>query len=146
MPDEIKQSNFSGFAVVEIYGHQKYAGHVSTELFGTAVMFRIDIPALEERERWTERNEYHNEFGYLKPGTKVKEGAVQGYTKLFGPGAIFSLTPCTEEACIKAVEAMQPRPFMVVELPKLPALEAGSVISRNGEDPFGFDEDAQETT
>ena len=104
MTQESAQDNgFSGWAVVEIFGHQRYAGHVSTQAFGTAVMFRVDVPALESRERVTSRPGYAGDQ-YVPAGTLIQEGAVQGYTKLFGVGAIYAITPCTQEAALKAVE------------------------------------------
>ena len=86
-------------------------------------MFRCDVPALEERERVTTRPSYiestyaPDESTYAPAGTKVKAGAVQGYTKFFGVGAIYALSPCSQEACLKAVEEIQPRPVMSIELP-----------------------------
>lgn len=118
MTQESAQSNgFEGWAIVEIFGHQRYAGHVSTEAFGTAVMFRVDVPALEAREKVSLRPGYVGSQ-YVPAGSLIQEGAVQGYTKLFGVGAIYAITPCTQEAAIKAVEEMQPRLLMVLKLPE----------------------------
>ena len=57
-------------------------------------------------------------------GTVFKEGATPGYSKLFGVGAIYALTPCDEKAALKAVEEIQPRPLMLVSLPTEKALAA----------------------
>lgn len=124
--EQAEQSQFAGWAILEIFGHQRYAGYVSTQAFGTAVMFRIDVPALEERERAMTRPGYVGNT-YAPAGTKVKAEAVQGYTKLFGVGAIYAMTPCSQEAALKAVEEIQPRPMMIVELPKAIAAIAGAV-------------------
>jgi hypothetical protein len=59
---------------------------------------------------------------YLPAGSTVTEGAVAGYTKLIGAGSIYAITPCTNEAALKAVEASQPRPLMSVALPPDAAL------------------------
>ncbi len=123
--EQAEQTKFEGWAILEIFGHQRYAGYVSTQVFGTAVMFRIDVPALEERERVTKGPEYVGRQ-YVPAGTKVQEGAVQGYTKLFGVGAIYGMTPCTQEAAIKAVEGMQERPVMAVALPEAKAIAAAA--------------------
>jgi len=114
--EQAQENKFEGWAILEIFGHQRYAGFVSTQVFGTAAMFRIDVPALEEREEILKRPQYGG-GQYLPPGTKVKLGGVQGYTKLFGVGAIYAMTPCTEAAALKAVEAMQERPMMVIDIP-----------------------------
>lgn len=113
---EQQQSKFDGWAIVEVFGHQKYAGYVTTEAFGAAVMFRVDVPALEERERQTKGPGYVG-GRYLPAGSKVQEGAVAGYSKLLGVSSIFAITPCTKDAALKVVEVIQPRPLMNVTLP-----------------------------
>lgn len=114
---EQQQAKFEGWAIVDVLGHQRYVGYVTTEAYGQAVLFRIDVPALEERERVTKRPGYAGNGNYLPAGTTVKEGAVAGYTKLIGSGSIYAMTPCTKEAALSAVEEMQPRPLMSVQLP-----------------------------
>lgn len=117
MSSDVQQSRFDGWAIVDVLGHQRYVGYVTTEAFGQAVLFRIDVPALDERERETKRPGYINGHGYCPAATKVKEGAVDGYTKLVGSGSIYTITPCTKEAALKALEEAQPRPLMEVTLP-----------------------------
>lgn len=119
-----QQARFDGWAIVDVMGHQRYVGYVTTEAYGQAVLFRIDVPALEERERVTKRPGHYPGQGYLPAGTTVKEGAVPGYTKLIGSGSIYMLTPCTKDAALVAVEEMQPRPLMSVALPPDRALPA----------------------
>jgi hypothetical protein len=113
---EQQQSKFDGWAVVDVLGHQRYVGYVMTEAYGSAVLFRIDVPALEERERVTKRPGYVGDK-YCPAGTTVKEGPVEGYTKLIGAGSIYSITPCTKDAALKAVEDAQARPLLLVSLP-----------------------------
>lgn len=111
------QAKFDGWAIVDVLGHQRYVGYVTTEAYGQAVLFRVDVPQLEARERETKRPGY---FGgrYLPAGATVKEGPVDGYTKLIGSGSIYSITPCTKEAALAAVEEAQVRPLMSVSLPE----------------------------
>jgi len=109
------QARFDGWAIVEVFGHQRYAGYVTTQAFGQAVMFRVDVPPLDERERITKHFEYVDGVS-VPPGSTVKENAVPGYTKLFGVGAIYGLTPCTQEAAVLAVAGMQARRLQVVSL------------------------------
>lgn len=135
---EITQAKFDGWAIVDVLGHQRYVGYVTTEAYGQAVLFRIDVPALEPRERVTKRPGHFAGHGYLPAGTTVKEGAVDGYTKLIGSGSIYALTPCTKEAALAAVEDMQPRPLMSVALPPDRALTDGLALDR------AFDEQARE--
>lgn len=126
-----QQSHFEGFAILEIFGHQKYAGFVKTEYFGTACMFRCDIPPLPEREKVTQSGCYVDEAPNLRqwvpPGSTVKTVATEGYSKLFGVGAIYAMTPCDEKAALAAVEKLQPRSLMLVKLPEGKALAAVTV-------------------
>lgn len=50
-------STFEGWAVVELFGHQREVGFVTTQVFGAAVLFRIDTPELSDREYTLERPE-----------------------------------------------------------------------------------------
>lgn len=118
---EQQQARFDGWAIVDVLGHQRYVGYVTTEAYGAAVLFRVDVPALEERERTTKQPGYANGV-YLPAGSVVKEGAVPGYTKLVGSGSIYTITPCTKEAALEAVENMQHRPLMVVSIAHAPGL------------------------
>src|SRR5258706_1182508 len=129
------QSAFEGWAILEIFGHQKYAGFVRTVYYGTACMFQCDVPPLKERERVTISGCYVDFKAFpdppiesrewAQPGSTVKQPATEGYSKLFGVGAIYALTPCDEKAALKAVEEIQPRPLMLVSLPEGKALTAG---------------------
>jgi hypothetical protein len=60
------------WAFVEVFGHQQVAGRLSTRKFGESVMFQIDVPSGEKE---------------------------MGFSRLFSPSAIFSITPTTEEWC-----------------------------------------------
>lgn len=147
MGDDVRQAHFEGWAIVDVLGHQRYVGYVTTEAYGQAVLFRVDVPALEERERVTKRPGHFADRGYLPAGTTVKEGAVAGYTKLIGSGSIYTLTPCTKEAALEAVEQSQPRPLMSVALPPERALSVST--DEHGcdhvdvDDEKSFDDDAE---
>lgn len=125
MSDNGTPNNFEGWAILEIFGHQRYAGYVTTQTFGTAAMFRLDVPALAAREKITKRPGYFDGT-YVPAGSLVKEGAVQGYTKLFGIASIYTMTPCTEEAALNAVEEIQLRPLMEVQIPSETAKSLGA--------------------
>ncbi len=148
---EQSQSSFSGWAVVEVFGHQRYAGYVTTEAFGQAVLFRVDVPPLAERERVTRHYERGDAGESIPPGSTVKESGVQGYTKYLGPSSIFAMTPCTQEAAEKAVEAMQSRAVSIVTLapaalelpPRPPAWDDGH---GDGEEDDTDDGDLDEPT
>lgn len=123
---EQQQAKFDGWAIVEVFGHQRYAGYVTTEAYGQAVLFRVEVPPLDERERITKHYEYVDGRS-VPPGSTVQEQAVQGFTKFFGAGAIYGITPCTQEAAEKALAAMQTRKLTLIKLGEeraLPAVDA----------------------
>lgn len=62
------------WAFIEIMGHSKIAGLVTERKLGTNVMIQVDVPKGD------------NEFAY---------------SRLFNPGALFSITPTSEEWCRK---------------------------------------------
>lgn len=139
------QASFEGWAIVEVFGHQRYAGFVTTEAFGQAVLFRVDVPPLAERERVTKHYGYDDDGKAVPPGSTVKESAVQGYTKFFGPGAIYAMTPCTQDAAEKAVESMQSRKVSVVSIPPDAAtLPPHQDEDDDGDDDYNGDESEQD--
>lgn len=115
---EQAQANFEGWAVVEMMGHQREIGFVTTQAFGQAVMFRIDTPELNgDREYVLERPEWVS--GRMAPvGTTVKREAVAARSRLVSPGALYAINPCTEEAARQALERTTQRPLMLVALPE----------------------------
>ncbi len=148
---ENQQARFDGWGIVDVLGHQRYVGYVTTEAYGQAVLFRVDVPALEERERVTKRPGYHPTTGqYLPAGTTMKEGAVAGYTKLIGSGSIYTITPCTKEAALEALEGTQHRPLMVVSLPpdaaagELPAAASRPADDEDGDDDRDDDDESED--
>jgi len=136
---EIEQSKFEGRAIVDVLGHQRYVGFVTTEAYGQAVLFRVDVPALEARVRESKAGEYVNDR-WVPAGTKITEGASQGYSKLIGAGSIYAISPCAKEAAIKVLEATQQRPLLEIKLPEGRALSAGDLDS-NDDDLKDDDDD-----
>ena len=131
------QNNYSGWTLVELFGHQQEAGFVTTEYFGTAAMFRIDIPGLEEREYELEKPEYgaHTSYRELPIGTKVKRSAISPRSRLVGVSAIYGMTPCTEEVVKTAIERSIGRPLIVLSLPdKIQLAECGTVSDSEYDD------------
>lgn len=114
--DNQEQSKFEGWAILEIMGHQKEAGYVSTVYFGSACLFRVDVPELPEREVVTTAPEWEGDR-MIPSGATVRKEAVQGRTEFVGPSAIFRMHPCSEDFCRKAIDAMQPRKITVLQMP-----------------------------
>ena len=68
-----------GWALVEIMGHKRFAGRVSEENVIGVPMLRIDVPVSRERP---------------------------GFIKYFAAGAIYGITPMTEEATRTLADAL----------------------------------------
>jgi hypothetical protein len=116
-------NHFESWAVVELFGHAKEVGFVTTEYFGTAGLFRIDVPELPEREFVLQRPEYTTDEGgrdqrWTPVGAKVRRPATPARSRLVGPGAIYSITPCTEATARIALEDLIRRMPILLEMPK----------------------------
>ena len=74
------EPQLKAWALVELFGHQRIVGHCTSEAFGAAVLLRVDVPDL-----------FHD-------GKKVRAG----FTRYFGMGAIYSVTP-VDEAVVRAL-------------------------------------------
>ena len=124
------QSKFEGWAMVEIMGHQKEIGYVTTEYFGAACMFRVDTPDIPEQETVLKRPSYATIDGKYRQwpaGTKVRFSSLPGRTRLVSVAAVFSINPCTEEAARVSIVDMVPRTMALVDIPKdVPQIEPGS--------------------
>ena len=137
---EQEQAKFDGWAIVDVLGHQRYVGYVRTEAYGAAVLFRVDVPELPEREYQLKKPEYIGNNGdvvWTPAGSTVQRAATPGYTKLIGAGSIYSISPCDEAAALKAVEAAQPAQLKLVSLP-------ANVLRLSAPDPDPSEEDDDE--
>lgn len=110
------QNGFHSWAIVEIMGHQTYAGMVSEETIAGAAFVRIDVPETPERA---------------------------AYTKFFGAAAIYCITPVNEETARLALKAYAKSPVNEYELrAALPSPRQTSFLDDedDGEDDYD-DED-----
>jgi len=141
---EPKQASFEGWAIVELMGHQREIGFVTTEAFGQAVLFRVDTPDLPEREFVLASPEYAHISDDLRQwcptGTKVKRAESPARSRLISPSALYAINPCTEEAARTALERGNPRPLILIELPPKLALEPPEPIQQQREDDANEDE------
>lgn len=71
-----ENEKFEQWCVVELFGHQRIAGKVSEQVIAGQGFIRVDVPAV---------------------------GGKDGYTKLYGSGAIYAISPVDEETCRLAV-------------------------------------------
>lgn len=144
------QSKFEGWAIVEMMGHRKEIGFVTTENYGAAALFRVDTPGLPEREFILKRPEYvrvdSSENGsnsqWCAAGSMVKREAMPSRSVLVGPGSVYALNPCTEEAARAAIESMTSRPLILLKLPDAPQLNAGDPVQPDPAADYENDSDA----
>lgn len=120
-----QQAQFEGWAVIELFGHAKEIGPVTTAYFGGSAMFRCDVPELPEREFVLTSPEYV-EGEWMAAGTKVKRQGTPARTRLIGPGAVYAMTPCTEEFAREALERSTHRPLIVLDRPAKAAIAAAN--------------------
>lgn len=85
---------FDHWAVLELMGHRKIAGHVQELQIGGASFLRLDIPT--------------------EPPA----------TQFYSPSAVYCITPTTEAMCRALAATHQPRPVQSWELPEVRALPA----------------------
>lgn len=137
---EAERTEFEGWAVIELFGHQKEAGYVRTRWFGGGALFQIDVPKLEEREYTIERPEWVD-GNFAPAGSVLKRCAREGRTRFVGVSAIYALNPCTEAAAIAMIDQSISLPkLMVVSLP--PAVQlAGPWPREELEEELENDED-----
>ena len=107
------------WAFVEVMGHSKIAGRLTTRKIGVAVMLQVDV---------------------LKP-----DGTGTAYSKLYSPSSIFSITPVDEAWCQRwSAQAsafdFQPVPYIQ---PAEPARQLGAGVNAQGPDDEDDDQDRE---
>jgi hypothetical protein len=104
------------FAVVEVMGHQIYAGRCSEQTIAGVALLRVDVPEQE---------------------------GIAAFSKLLGAGAIFSVTPCTEEYAAGLAKVLRSRPFPLLDLAPInqPRTLLGVDVDPDDEDQEDWDED-----
>jgi hypothetical protein len=85
-------TKFDNYCILEIFGHTRIAGRVTEQVIGGQGFIRVDVPLLPA-------DRYHAE----QPA----------FTRLYGPGAIYSITPVSEEIAVRAAQSMRVAPVEV---------------------------------
>lgn len=78
------------WAIVEIMGHKRYAGHVGEQVVGGSSFVRVDVP---------------------------EHGECQAFTKLFGAASIYCITPVSQDAARVAASKLEEQPLSEWDLP-----------------------------
>ncbi len=86
MSNSEKCESFDCWAIVEVMGHNRYAGRVTEQAIGGCAFVRVDVPAIDDR---------------------------LPFTKLLGQGSIFAITPCSEEIARVAATQCYGRPIEI---------------------------------
>lgn len=86
------------WAIVEILGRRAFAGLVSEQAIGGTSFVRIDVPSVSSDGQ-----------------------ELPAFTKLFGAGSIYAISPCTEETARAFAAQYKQRSFSIYEAPRLPA-------------------------
>lgn len=81
---------FDQWAVLEIMGHQRFAGRVTEQVIAGGAFLRVDVPAVEDRPE---------------------------FCKLFGASAVFCITPCDETTARNIAAGMRERPLPLYASP-----------------------------
>jgi hypothetical protein len=114
MPDKDIPDKFDCWAVLELFGHVRLAGHVTEATIGGCSFLRVDVP---ERE-----------------GDGIK------FTRYFGNGAIYSMTPVSEEVARAVGDGNAAPPVTRWEMPR-PALPPREEPPDSFEDQGDGDDD-----
>src|SRR5690554_6205319 len=109
--ETMSEQTFKQHAVVELFGHNQIAGLVTEQSIGGATFVRVDVP---------------------------KTSARAGFTKFFGAGAIYAITPVDESVAARMAEALEVAP---VQEWRLQELTGGADVPRL---PVGWDDEADE--
>lgn len=81
-----ESNGFDTYALVELFGHQKIAGRVTEQVIAGQGFVRVDVPETS------------------------RSGS---FTRLFGPSAIYSITPMSEELAKQVAERIYAEPVTV---------------------------------
>ena len=112
----VETKSFETWAVVEVMGHNKYAGFTSEQSIGGQSFVRIDVPETD--------------------GHKA-------FTKLFGGASIYCITPTTEEIARGAARNLRKAPMDIYDLPDewIEKIRRPSHVAIEPPDEYSGDED-----
>jgi hypothetical protein len=94
---------FDSWAIVEVMGHNTFAGRVTEQVVAGCAFVRVDVPEIPASTHYAGR---------------------PAFTKLIGTASIYSLTPCTEAVAVKAAQRIRATPLTTVDISTQAAIEA----------------------
>jgi len=85
-----EQTTFESYCIIELFGHQRIAGKVTEQVIAGQGFIRVDVPATKRQP---------------------------AFTRMFGSGAIYSITPVEKEIAERAAEAIYVEPVTIYIAP-----------------------------
>ncbi len=82
----MSEAKFEQWCVVELFGHQMLAGKVTDQQIGGQAFIRVDVPETKENP---------------------------SFTKFYGSGAVYAMTPTDEATAKMVLEQTAPRPINI---------------------------------
>jgi hypothetical protein len=82
-------AEFKTWAIVEVMGHVEYAGFVTAETIAGSAMLGVDVPEVNDRA---------------------------AFTKYLATGALYGITPCSEETARARAERIRAIPFRAYDI------------------------------
>lgn len=109
---EKKETTFDEWALVELFGHSRIVGHVTEQSIGGGAFVRVDVPD--------------------KEGNTI-------FTRFFGHGAIYSMSPISRELALQMAQQQHAEPVKQYDLPPaLPPAAHGPAPERPDADEEQF--------
>lgn len=138
MSQEQQLANFEGYAIVEIMGHQRAAGHVTTQYFGGVAVFRVvqqEIPdetITLDKDQWIDGER-------LYAGSVIRVSRPRAET-FVAASSLYRMTPCTEAEAT----ASQPKKIEVVMRAERKLVSAPSALGDEDDDELDNEWDDEE--
>lgn len=111
MNEQNEQHAFSYHCIVELFGHQKIAGLVTEQVIAGQSFICVNVPETKRHP---------------------------AFTRMFGSGAIYSITPVSEEIAKTAAESIYIEPVQVYVAPER------QLKGPDWDEDNGFDDDERE--
>jgi hypothetical protein len=93
MTDETTDTTFAGWVILELMGHRRLAGYLTEQEIAGEGFLRLDIP-----------------------NGNPTDGPAKA-TQFYRPGAVYCITPTSEETARRVAKLGQPEPVRRWELP-----------------------------
>ena len=110
-----ENNEFNEWAIIELFGHQKMAGHVTNATIGGASFIRVDVPQVGEGQKY-----------------------IPAFTRFLGASSIYAINPVSETVARAAACSYRSAPVHAYDIPELRqhslALESTGPSQREHED------------